>query len=87
MKTIWKYAVELKDRFEVDLPMGAEFLSVQSQFGRPQMWWLVDPRMPVTKCRFAVHGTGHPVEGKKIYLGTFQIHDGELVFHLFEEKQ
>lgn len=83
-KTIWKYAIEPSDNFRVDLPAGAEFLSVQSQFETPQMWWLVDPTAPKAARRFAVHGTGHTIRGVKTYLGTFQMNEGTLVFHLFE---
>lgn len=85
-RTIWKYGVEPAVAFEVDLPVGAEFLSVQAQFGEPQMWWLVDPKAPTTRRRFAVHGTGHAVSGAKTYLGTFQMRGGELIFHLFEVR-
>lgn len=36
---------------------------------------------------FAIYGTGHVQEsicGE--YIGTFQLHSGALVFHVFEEK-
>ncbi len=65
--------------------MGAEFLSVQIQRDEPQMWFLVDPEADSEVRSFTVHGTGHPVVGDDpLFLGTFQVMGGELVFHLFE---
>ena len=85
MKTIWKFNVPVEDEFVIEMPIRAEFLSVQTQFGVPQMWFIVEPEKSKEPRRFRVVGTGHPMpEGSLKYLGTFQVHEGSLVFHLFE---
>ena len=85
MRTIWKFPVELKDTFVVQVPAGATVLSVQMQQGRAMLWMLVNPEAPRSEAIFAVHGTGHPVpdDGRR-FLGTFQVPEHHLVFHVFE---
>lgn len=88
MKTIWKYPVKATDRFEVMMPPGAKFLSVQIQDGLPQMWWMIDDEMPAVVTRvLRIIGTGHPIRqvNRLTFYATFQMQNGELVFHLFEE--
>jgi len=87
--TTYKYAVQ-PGEMRLDLPRGARFLSVDTQgIGikeRPQMWFLIDLDAE-TECRnFVVFGTGRPVPEphRLTHLGTFQIDNGNLVFHLFE---
>lgn len=88
MRTIYKYRIVPDDAHTLRLPIGAEFLSIQEQHGSPQAWFLIDPDEKVSVKRFfRVYGTGHDMPddpGK--YLGTFQLHGGSLVFHLFEES-
>ena len=43
MKTIWKFQFENKGMFGLDMPKGAEILTVQTQEGIPCIWALVDP--------------------------------------------
>lgn len=87
-KTIYKYDIKIDDKFEIQLPIGAEILSVQIQYGDPKMWVLVDPAAPIAPRVFEVFGTGHPIHYDmgidRRFIGTFQIQDGRLVFHLFE---
>jgi len=88
MRTIHKYAVDARGEFTLLLPLDARILSVQTQgaAGRPQMWVLVNPCAPPQVRKFRLFGTGHPVESNDDleYVGTFQMEDGNLVFHLFE---
>jgi len=85
MKTIYKYKLQSLSGQRVDIPRNAHFLSVQEQHGEPVMWWLVDTDYPPEAHRFAIYGTGHYMpDSPGAYLGTFQVRDGELVFHLFE---
>lgn len=87
--TIWKFHVDATDKFSVKMPPHAKVLSVQTQFGNPFMWVMVDPRYESTEERFfEVFGTGHdiPVDigVEREYIGTFQLMQGTLIFHLFE---
>lgn len=87
-KTIWKFPFTVSDEVRVDMPARAQVLSVQLQNGQPTMWALVDPEARLVTHRFRVFGTGHPVPFGIItaqFVGTFQMHGGALVFHLFSD--
>lgn len=87
MRTIWKYEVQPTDRFSHEIPRGFMFLDVQMQQGRPQLWALVDTEKPMERVDFALVGTGNSYpdadEGEFWHVGSFQLHEGALVFHLF----
>jgi hypothetical protein len=84
-RTIHKYPLELGEETAVALPEGAEVLCVQTQGGVPQLWVAVDPEARLIPRRFRVRGTGHPLGQVGKYIGTFQMADGKLVFHVFED--
>ena len=91
MFTLYKYPIPVEDEFALDLPIGAQILCVQAQREEPQIWAIVDPEQLKQSRRFALLGTGHPIDaaladlGKTSqYRGTFQLREGTLVFHLFE---
>lgn len=85
MKTVWKYPV--RPTMEIELPVGAQVLSVQMQGGEPQMWVHLDPAAPKEVRSFAVFGTGHEIpDDYTLFIGTFQTHGGLLVFHVFETR-
>lgn len=86
MKTIYKYFLRPSHCFGIDMPIGAEILSFQSQKNELVIWVLVDekPAQYESKC-FAIFGTGQQVDdGIKKYIGTAQQENGNLVWHLFE---
>ena len=88
MKTIWKYDIEPKDGpLTVDMPIGAQFLSVQTQHNKPRLWVLVDGRAQMETRTFYVFGTGHTFNPQKTgplrFIGTCQQYDGDLVWHVF----
>lgn len=71
----------------IKMPEGARVLSVQVQCGSPCMWALVDDQRPMVDRRFLVVGTGHQIARPEAweFVGTFQMMDGLMVWHLFEE--
>ena len=83
-KTIWKWT--LTPNCTIEMPVGSQILCVQEQYGRAQLWALVDPFVGGKQKRnFVTYGTGHPITGPVgIYVGTFQLQGGALVFHVFE---
>jgi hypothetical protein len=81
---IWKYPLELASEQALLLPANARILCVQVQDGTPCTWALVTPGMAVEQRTFLTYGTGQPgAHGD--YVGTYQLHDGGLVLHVFEE--
>jgi hypothetical protein len=86
MRTIFKYTVQLNDELTLAIPAGAQLLCVQTQRGIPQLWAVVDTERPDAPRHFRWFGTGHSFDpgGEAAYIGTVQINDGALVFHLFE---
>ena len=87
-KTIWKFELEIGDNQKLEMPIGAEILSVQTQNETPCLWALVDPDADQETRHFEVYRTGHPVHYdmgiSRNYIGTFQLQSGLLVLHVFE---
>jgi hypothetical protein len=88
MRTIYKYQIPIEDEFVLPLPTGARVLCVQVQHSVPCIWALVEggAGVPTEDRRFALRGTGHPCDDElngATYIGTFQLHGGGRVFHLF----
>jgi len=89
MKQIWKYFLEVTEKQEIVMPAGAEFLTVQVQRDIPYIWVCVNPDNELETRQIRIHGTGHNIndcENFK-YISTFQMHDGSLIFHAFEDIQ
>lgn len=83
MRAVWKFHVPVQDSVLRAMPTGAEVLCVQLQKGQPCVWALVDEQAPVVQREFNWRGTGHPMGNAGRYVGTVQLADGALVFHLF----
>ena len=83
MLKVYKYEVPFADAFTLDMPMGAQCLSLHNG----ALWALVDPEAPKLKRRFWLAGTGHPIDAAPAdlrFIGTAQFY-GELhELHLFE---
>lgn len=90
METIWKYQFKIEEDFSIEMPSGAEILSVQMQGKNPCIWVKIFEfeKHLLRKRRFQLFGTGHTIpvipEQRK-YLATFQF-STTLVLHLFEVK-
>ncbi len=83
MIRVYKYTIHASPRFVIRMPAGAKPLSVQMQNGVAYLWAQVDTEQPEVDALFGVFGTGHDMPGLGEYIGTFQMHGGQLVFHLF----
>ena len=89
MRTIYKYPIfQAGTGTEtLQLPAGAQILSVQLQQGATQLWALVDPTAPLELREIYVAGTGYSLpEGAERwrFVDTFQAGGGTFVFHVFE---
>lgn len=82
---VWKATLQWPaDSQQVAFPEGSQLLTVQMQGRSLCIWALVNPDMPPVKYDIRTCGTGHQVDPDVgSYLGTFQLHDGNLVFHAF----
>ena len=86
MQSVFKWQILTTDRQEIEMPVGAEVLTVQCQNGKPCIWARVDTSAESEFRAFRTYGTGHPIHhppGR--YVGTYQLIGGALVFHVFEE--
>ena len=84
MKKIFKYT--LSPDCYLQVPKGGIPLFVGNQKEVAQIWFLVDPSLEKEMRRLHVYGTGHEMPNDPgIYLGSFMMSGGSLVYHVFEE--
>lgn len=86
-KQIWKFEINT-NQITIEIPKEAEILTMQTQNEKPCIWALVNPENKKELRHFEVYGTGHNIYYdmgiERKYINTFQLHNGDLVFHLFE---
>lgn len=82
---IYKYTLSMEHQQDVEMPEGAQLLSVQVQNSAVQLWALVDPTAPTVTRKIVLCATGEPIHvdlGQ--FISTFQLLGGSVVFHAFE---
>lgn len=85
MKTIHKFDLYTDDRPRIMMPRGAVPIHVAIQHGKPRLWAIVETDEPMEPHFFITHGTGHPLAPDiGAHIGSYQLLEGALVFHLFE---
>lgn len=91
MYVIYKYPIPKIDiaigPFTLDLPISSQVLTLQIQQGVPCLWVYHDLNLPSVRRYFEWVGTGSPadhIQGAR-YIGTVQMYQEQLVFHLFEK--
>ncbi len=85
---IYKFQLSVVDRQTVMMPAGAKLLDVQMQGDSPCIWALLNDQTEYEPRHFAIYGTGNPVpDDPGVYVATFQMHGGALVWHVFETQQ
>lgn len=86
METVWKYRVPFDDKFSLDMPRGAQILTMQLQDGVLTIWARVETENETEPRHFVLVGTGNPIPVEDtrtlVYINTLQI--APFVFHLFE---
>lgn len=89
MRAVYKYPLPVKDSFLVEMPAGAQILSVQAQGETPTLWALVDPRERLETVTILCCGTGHDRSDLRDarFIGTVQLLGGAFVLHFFEAKR
>ena len=90
-KAIWKYPIpHMMGLFDINMPIGAKMLTVQIQDGRPCFWAIADQLAGFKDRRFWSFGTGHDLPDDidaKQYVGTYQLADLGLVWHVFVDPE
>ena len=91
MLIIYKYPIPIEDHFTLELPEGSKILTVQTQRDMPQLWAMVDSETEKETRYFRLGKTGYSLGDDYLrivnYIGTFQIENETLAFHLFEIKK
>jgi hypothetical protein len=84
-RKIWKYRLEIKNQFELEMPKDALILAVQVQDDMPCIWAMVNPANDTEIRTFRIIRTGHSIaDGPLNHIGTFQLQGGAFIGHVFE---
>ncbi len=87
MQTIYRCPIDITDKQHVSLPVGAQILTVERQYGQPCIWAIVDTEAPCERKVIYVFGLGDPMPEESLqYIGTIQTQNGNQIFHVFEAK-
>lgn len=83
---VYKFELPVEDWVTIYPPLGAESLSVQTQNGKLFLWMRCNPAAAPWPRHIRIAGTGHDLASNVgRHIGSVQMHDGALVFHVFEE--
>lgn len=71
---------------EIEMPIGAQILTIQKQQNDVCIWALVNPENNTEKRKFETIGTGWEIvqPEKRKYITTLQEMGGSLIWHYFE---
>ena len=92
-EVIWKFDIpwspsrtpKRDGKFEFDMPVGATIIYLAKQRGVPQLWATTLPNTTEYESRrFVIVATGRLVPDNTLYIGSWQMAEGNLVWHLFE---
>lgn len=84
-QSVWKYKIPIADEFSHQMPVAAQVIHVESQGGEPWLWALVTPGNVAVERTFYLYGTGHTIPPGRVHLGSFHLHGGAFVGHVFED--
>jgi hypothetical protein len=86
-RTVHKYETALSNVFTVELPHGAQILTLYAHGGDPFLYALIDAdEKKVESVSFRLANTGDVIEDdcELRFVDTFQLRGAGLVYHLFE---
>lgn len=82
---VWKYPLIIQDKFMIRMPSCSYILRFDVQTGTPVIWVAVDDMEPLVERNFILVGTGRNFDAHGLaYIGTIQMDEGTLIWHLFE---
>lgn len=83
-QVVFKYVLPLRHASLVEMPLGADILSIQDQRGDLTLWALVNSNEQQTVVReFTVVGTGHLFKAHG-HRHVASVQQGAYVWHVFE---
>lgn len=85
MSVVYNLTLAIRDRQELHVPLGAQFLHVQEQNGRICIWYKCDPTKLNVVRTILIVGTGHALPYNSKHISTILTQGGALVWHFFEE--
>lgn len=80
--------VERYDEYRGVNSIKGQVLHIGVQDEIPMLWCLVNPDAETVEYRIATFGTGVEIPSyynKGNYIGSYMLHGGDIVFHVFEE--
>jgi hypothetical protein len=85
--TIYKYPLQTEEVQKVFIKGFVKFLCVQTQQNKPMIWCVVDDKyLNDVEITIVTVGTGHELNVEpNMYVGTYQLFNGGLVFHVFAD--
>lgn len=88
MRKIYKYAISVTDEQVIAIPDGSRILTVQRQRDHVFIWIEIDPEeKQMRTLQVYTVATGASFSGRGIYLGTYQLFGGDLIYHVYVEVQ
>jgi hypothetical protein len=82
---IYKYELQVEDQQSIEMPKGAQIISISSQFGIPCIWAIVDENAKKESRIFHTYGTGQTFYPKgATFVGTYFLNGGAIVYHVFD---
>jgi hypothetical protein len=90
---IWKFPIQRMEREQkIEVPKGSKILTMQLQHNEPCVWVMVDPDVKEKEAlKIMTFATGNRIDKERpaflIYIGTYQLYGGSLVFHVFEDLE
>lgn len=86
---IFKYKIEIKDEFYIEMSRGSFILDIQIQGNIPFMWVVTNDLGKIIKRKFKTFNTGEDLPFNSFpndeyeYIGSYQLEG--YIFHVFEQ--
>lgn len=88
MKRVFKYNLVASDHQVIELPKGAQILTVNNQYDHMVLYAEVDDtNVELKPIDIYIYGTGAPMDRRAtLYLGTVLMFYGDAVFHIYANE-
>lgn len=83
MKTIYKYPIKITDEQIINMPIGANIISIQMQNKIATIWAIVSTKEILTSVKIRVFGTGEEIPVGSVLRHVGSVQDRGYVWHIF----